>query len=181
MEYTHGIVCGINPWYLSTHGTYPSYCKWHPPMVFNHPWYLPTHGIYVWYYNLKKTISNKSHFVKGLIFHHNVAFTIIICFNKKNCGFVYSVFSTFLLSFQFFSSWGPPLEIRISGIIFSLRLHRNEGLMHILVSKFCNNFNKLHARDTTSTKHFLGQSKKKYFLFFIFCRNFLGGDFVDQI
>ena len=36
MEFTHGIVNGIDPWY----------CKWHPPMVFIHPWYVSTHGIH---------------------------------------------------------------------------------------------------------------------------------------
>ena len=64
---------GINPWYSSTHaihppmefthgivsGIYPWYCKWHPPMVFIHPWYCDihpwysfTHGIDPWYYNI---------------------------------------------------------------------------------------------------------------------------------
>ena len=40
----------IHPWYSSTHGIYPWYCKWHLPMFFVHPWNLSTHGIYPWWH-----------------------------------------------------------------------------------------------------------------------------------
>jgi len=33
--------------------------------------------------NNKNTISNKSHFVKGCIVHHNIVFTIILYFNNN--------------------------------------------------------------------------------------------------
>ena len=126
MEFTHGIVSGIHPWYSSTHGIYPWYCKWYLPMVL-------AYGIYTWYCNSKKAINNKPHFVKGQIVHHNVASTVILCFNKKNlCGFIYCVFSLFsgililqILSdpFQLFRSWGPPPKIQINSALHGECVH----------------------------------------------------------
>ena len=42
------------------------------------------YGIYTWYCNSKKVINNKPQFVKEQIVHHNVASTIILCFNKTS-------------------------------------------------------------------------------------------------
>ena len=58
MEFIHGIVSGIQPWYLSTHGIvgdiHPWYSLTHgifPWYRDIHPWYSFTHGIDPWYYN----------------------------------------------------------------------------------------------------------------------------------
>ena len=98
MGFTHGIVSGIYPWF------------W--PMV-------STYGIYAWYFNSKKAINNKPQFVKGQIVRHNVASTVILCFNNTSFFVVlFSLCSLFfsgiiilqILSdpFQLFRSWGPP-------------------------------------------------------------------------
>ena len=70
------MVC-IHPWHSFTHGIYPWYCKWYLPMVL-------AHGIHLWYCISKKAINNKPHFVKGQIVRHNVASTVILCFNKTS-------------------------------------------------------------------------------------------------
>ena len=91
---TYGIVSGIHPWYsfarVFTHGIVSEI----------HPLYLPTHGIYLWYCNKKNAISNKSHFVKGRVVHHNVDFTVIVCFNKTSFSVVlFALCSLFFLAF----------------------------------------------------------------------------------
>ena len=111
------MVC-IHPWYSSTHGIYPWYCKWYLPMVL-------AHGIRLWYCISKKAINNKPHFVKGQIVRHNVASTVILYFNKTSFFVVlFSLCSLFfsgiiilrILSdlFQLFRSWGTPPKIRIN-------------------------------------------------------------------
>ena len=76
--------------------------------------------------------------------------------------------------FQSFRSWGPPPKIWISGIRFKLRLHGNEGLIHISVSKFCNNL-----QPTSCTCYDLHRAlswakwEECFFLSF-FCRLFFG-------
>ena len=92
----------------------------YPPMVFIHTWDLPmvlAHGIHLWYCISKKAINNKPHVVKGQIVRHNVASTVILCFNKTSFFVVlfslcYLFFSGILIlqilsdPFQIFRSWG---------------------------------------------------------------------------
>ena len=145
MSSTHGIhppIVSIHPWY----------CNWHLSMIFIHPWYVSTHvihphmefthgivsGIYPWYWpmvstygiytcycNSKKAINNKPQFVKGQIFHHNVASTVILCFNKTSffvvlfamCSLFFScILILQILSdpFQFFIPCRPPSKIQIT-------------------------------------------------------------------
>ena len=106
---------------VSTHGIDP----WYPPMV-------STHGIVT----QKKAINNKPHFVKGQIVHHNVASTVILCFNNTSffvvlfavCSlFFYGILILQILSdpFQFFKSWGPPPR---SGLVVSDSSYESMGM-----------------------------------------------------
>ena len=47
MEFTHGIVSGNHPWYLSTHGIVSDVHPWYDsPMVFSHGIVISTLGIH---------------------------------------------------------------------------------------------------------------------------------------
>ena len=89
----------IHPWYVSTHGIHPHMEFTHGIVNGIYPWYPPmvsTHGIVT----QKKAINNKPHFVKGQIVHHNVASTIILYFNKTSFFIVlFSLCSLFFLAF----------------------------------------------------------------------------------
>jgi len=85
------------------------------------------------------------------------------------------------IHFNFLDLGGIPPR---AGLVVSEPSYESMGMRvwHIFqFQSFATILNKIHAHAMISTEHFLGQIGKIFFSSSFFCRNFLGGEFSDNI